>query len=1485
MNKAIKYTAALLIIACILIVLPAATVKAQDEEVLLALCFVDQAGKPLENAYVEVWNITGEADEHYILFTGRTNEKGWLNVTLPGLLDTTSTKYNMTVKWDPAYTDAFTVYENSTIYGNELSNINETNIYTSVWEVNLTATDYGDRTLKYHKVTFYYNYTDKIYSVSGYLVSDDQSLNLTARIPIDVSWSKGNWTLKVYWDYEYLVLRDVNKFDGTIVEGYSPEGDIKEDAVILKISKPTEVGAEADIEIPSEGVGYFNVSTDVYPLYITLYDWLGNPLKSTTSGYSIVKVSLNDKENPEKLLATALATENGEVSIDQYPNVPSVLTVYWLTHEIQVNTTILDDPSDYSDDGLKVYCQLVPFNVTLLDKRPTAGKLLNAKVVITWPNLISFNTRSDESEGLIQLPPLVSEDPPTSKYVTLTGRKAAGYIPFGDTKIEVYWSITPEDPASWVKVKSVTFTVENASTTYGAVDFYVDEEIVKDDYDQIITYNLVCEVYDAHLTVVDLNGNPLPNAVVVLEHPSGAVSTVPATATGTLTLIQVPGGVWHVGVVYKNLHVKPYGMSDIFNVTDNIYEAVAFKFAFVDAKLRMVKWGTDDYGIAGINVTLSWEGNATITGDTGTWTEDWNTTNGYGWANFTQIPAGIEITIKAYTHEDKHKHFGGKDNVYVGPYENKLTLAAENYTGTHHVYIYDFILKLLDITGNEMPEVLPYANASIAVHDFEEAYGNTTAYNSIMFYSINGSHLFVGGQNYTFEIYWAGVRVFNGTGSVHVPLVTDPDVVNPVATAQMRVYPVTFELYDWKHSKIINSYNLMINVSWLGLNMTWLNASEDYRNVIPEDKAYAIIFSGNDYSRGENAYVYNITIIVPDETLVYIPVWSIKDVNGTPITITINTIAGTTKDAPAGTENVTVGCLTTSGEFINGSSTFKDKPVVKDLPYWSDYGVYNFTGFMPFSWGEVWSYDNVTRVFDFKLAAYNMTAVVKDWRGEGLAGYTVKVYWTSPLSDTANVFVASSTTNENGVARFDDTVFWGNETKYLFKAYYEPKPDELPSAIYNKTKIADDVKANKPVDVKELAEEGKADDHQVQLTFDYYIGVQMLSSTGRPLYHDFGTVKRALVYAVRYRAYGDADAGTVAAFGWVDEHGYVYLPFAADDGKYTIRTQWLGVNVYDSYEKEMTEYKIVSPTVFYTAFTDVYDVTIKLTDDVNRPLKGVFYTFVGAGDIDYMISGNTGVDGTFTALLVPKGDYILSAKWTDGVIDILTDYKMTIDKNIVELPIKCRVYDVMFNLKTKRGTIMTAADVTVKYPDGTEHSATTDQNGEILFTQVPVGTLEVVSVTWMGRPITVSPNSVDVDKTGTYYFTSTNVYLLTVVVKGARGQGLGPSTVTISPVEMEVVTDESGVVTVELPEGSYTIHVNYRGIEDEKSITLTGDMTEEFRLDVFATILGRPFRTAEFFGEVVLLPIVVAIIVYLVAYEYYAWRRRRVAVVPPPTPT
>ncbi|MCX8169453.1 MAG: hypothetical protein N3E39_04565, partial [Candidatus Methanomethylicia archaeon] len=77
-------------------------VAAETESAKLALRFVDQKGGALKGAFVRVYNKTG----NYLLFEGRTDAKGWLNVTIKKPLHGI---YNMTVWWDPLGKDAFIV--------------------------------------------------------------------------------------------------------------------------------------------------------------------------------------------------------------------------------------------------------------------------------------------------------------------------------------------------------------------------------------------------------------------------------------------------------------------------------------------------------------------------------------------------------------------------------------------------------------------------------------------------------------------------------------------------------------------------------------------------------------------------------------------------------------------------------------------------------------------------------------------------------------------------------------------------------------------------------------------------------------------------------------------------------------------------------------------------------------------------------------------------------------------------------------------------------------------------------------------------------------------------------------------------------------------------------------------------------------------------------------------------------------------------------
>ncbi|MEM2758415.1 MAG: hypothetical protein QXV26_03565 [Candidatus Methanomethylicia archaeon] len=1453
----------LILLATILATLPTETTLAATSEAKLALRFADCGLNPLKNAYVKVYNQTGNK----LLFEGRTDSNGWLNVTIPKPNATTT--YNMTVWWDPAGTDYFYVFEKKDITGAELkaeppAGYNCTTggyIVSSVLEVKFYPKDYYGNKLEYYDATIYYNWTTKKYSVVKKAADDYVKL----QVPYNLSWTGAvKWTLQVYWDLEYLEFTTTNTTTGVVKFILRFPANYKYANVTLEPTLPL-IGPKT-AAVPG-GQGTLTVNMNVKKFETQLNDWFGNKL-NTTSGYGIVKVMVHDADYPSRLLATVIANETGYVKFPQVPNVKVTIVVYWLTHEITIKS-ITAANLDAVPGSLD--CQLIPTAITLKDKRPLPGILAEAKVYVTWPNLLTHDTKSNLG-GVVQLPPYADD---TARVSMATGAvpHGSGYLPFDTTKLDVYWSITPEQPASWVKVRSAEVKVVSAGT--GKVDVYVDGKLVKDDLDKTLKYDLVCDVFDAMLNVVDINGKALISPIIVLQHPTGAVSLVQASPGGALTLVQVPGGDWRVSVVYKNVWFKPYDMSDVFSITTNIYSAVTFKFPYVDAKLKFTKWGSDTFVIEGLNVTLSWTGNATITGATGTYKEYWKFTNVKGWANFTQIPAGVTVTVDAWANYTK-AWFGIAKNMDVGPYESSLVLSPANYMGTFHTYIYDVKVNFCDTTGNLLPATLPYSMAVTVVQPKATGkwvpYANWTNTNSLFYYTTK-DHMYVGGAEYVLDVYWAGVRVFNSSGKI--PIVTDPAKTYVEMDAPLRVYPVSFKLYNWKHTTVLDKLN--VTFSWLAANMTTLNATAYSNPATLVDWVYDKVV---DETTFDSTYhkLYMFMLKYSDENLVYVPVWMIKDVLGTPVSLVVQTIPGETIGVPKDVSRHAVGFFTGGDVFINGTSAWKSKVFADGLRSKVNEkisvlaGVLNFTG-VSTKWSPVWSYDGSSMVFDLKVAAYDMTAKVTDWTGAGLASYTVDVYWNKTVGKY--YLVASSLTDGTGKTGFN-TLFWGNETKYLFRAYRKPLAGELPADL--SVTLADDVIVyGNPVANK--------DDIVVTLNFANYIGLQALSANGKPLYKVFdGTPKYGLVYAIRYTPVKDTvsgttiPAGTIAAFGYVDSTGKVYMPFASTKYNYTITIRWLGVDVYNSYDKEVF-YKIVKPTVFYTAFTDVFDVSFRLTDDVGRNLAGLKYTFAGG---EYSVSGVTGTDGTFSTDLVPRGSYKITALWPKKDIKVL-DIDVTVTGNIAEMIVKCKVYDATIVVKTPKGTLLTAATVSVKYPDDTTATATTTPAGEVKFTQIPVGTLTVTGVTWLGKSISVSPASFTVDKTGVYTLTTTNVYTLTVKVVGSRGQGLGPTAVTIKELGITVESDESGVASIELPAGTYTVGVNYRGIEDSKSISITADKTETFGLDVFATIFGRPFRTAEFFGELILLPIVVVVVLYLIFYEYTVWRRKRLAVVPPTT--
>ena len=189
------------------------------------------------------------------------------------------------------------------------------------------------------------------------------------------------------------------------------------------------------------------------------------------------------------------------------------------------------------------------------------------------------------------------------------------------------------------------------------------------------------------------------------------------------------------------------------------------------------------------------------------------------------------------------------------------------------------------------------------------------------------------------------------------------------------------------------------------------------------------------------------------------------------------------------------------------------------------------------------------------------------------------------------------------------------------------------------------------------------------------------------------------------------------------------------------------------------------------------------------------------------------------------------------------------------------------------GTPLSGAVVEVEKLDGTRLTLKVGADGTLVVREVPLGILRVKVVSWKGVPIgyecVVTPSNYSIDVPG--------IYRLTVVAVGARGQGLAAARVRVlyeGKVVEEGVTDESGSFSTLLPQADYSVVVEYGGRVGESRIELREPIEVKVMLDVFAVVGGYPLSSAEFMGLIALVAIL-ALGLYLAAYEYSEWRRRR----------
>ncbi|MGQ9514935.1 MAG: hypothetical protein ACUVTL_07815 [Thermoproteota archaeon] len=308
----------------------------------------------------------------------------------------------------------------------------------------------------------------------------------------------------------------------------------------------------------------------------------------------------------------------------------------------------------------------------------------------------------------------------------------------------------------------------------------------------------------------------------------------------------------------------------------------------------------------------------------------------------------------------------------------------------------------------------------------------------------------------------------------------------------------------------------------------------------------------------------------------------------------------------------------------------------------------------------------------------------------------------------------------------------------------------------------------------------------------------------------------------------------------------------------------------------MTSFIMFSPAIS-NSFPVEYDPRLMVLDQsLSRLIAGASLVISGIS-----MNLTTGIDGSVMLNLVPAGSMEIVVAWKSVYNPepvTIARSAITIDR-MLDIFIISTVYDIELQLITPKGNpIMNAevwlADVLL---------GKTDANGKVYATQVPslytpTHRSYPVKAKWLG--VDMGIGEINVTHTGTYVFTAKNVATLTVQVIGAHRQGLSAANIEIKTSDGKIVysgiSNEQGIVGVEVPYGTYSISVNYKGFTNTALATVsTPEGTVQIvSTDVFAEIFGMAMTFATFILWLISALIVVLILVIAI-HEYHIYRRKK----------
>ncbi|MEM2366596.1 MAG: carboxypeptidase regulatory-like domain-containing protein, partial [Nitrososphaerota archaeon] len=262
-----------------------------------------------------------------------------------------------------------------------------------------------------------------------------------------------------------------------------------------------------------------------------------------------------------------------------------------------------------------------------------------------------------------------------------------------------------------------------------------------------------------------------------------------------------------------------------------------------------------------------------------------------------------------------------------------------------------------------------------------------------------------------------------------------------------------------------------------------------------------------------------------------------------------------------------------------------------------------------------------------------------------------------------------------------------------------------------------------------------------------------------------------------------------------------------------------------------------------------------------------------------------------TKLPIPTNiRYSLDLSWTSP--DFGTEAKVsivdTVDGINAKREITLPVGVVTVNVVDAQGRPVSGAEVSLGAV-----KAKTDAAGKAVFESVPLesegkGIAYQVVVTREGEEVYKATEKFSTAKTSITVIGQ--LFDLSVLVKGAAGQGLPFATVTLKRAGVVVghfTTDEGGAVTIpKLVAADYEVEATYKGYTGTVTVSkadLMAGKRAEITLPPYIEIAGMPLTFATFLALIIGI-ILLVIVIVVIAFEYVRWRGRRVGIFPPPPP-